>query len=91
MIRVLIADDHLVVRQGLQMILNTEDDFEVVGGPKSRLEGLRQGLASRSSQTGGKAGASGRSLADLAAKLDYYFHHAYSSSNVNEIHEKQQK
>lgn len=31
MIRVLIADDHLVVRQGLQMILNTEDDFEVVG------------------------------------------------------------
>ena len=31
MIRVLIADDHLVVRQGLQMILNTEDDFDVVG------------------------------------------------------------
>lgn len=31
MIRVLIADDHLVVRQGLQMILNTEEDFQVVG------------------------------------------------------------
>lgn len=30
-IRVLIADDHLVVRQGLRMILDTEDDFEVVG------------------------------------------------------------
>ena len=31
MIRVLIADDHLVVREGLQLILNTEDDLEVVG------------------------------------------------------------
>ncbi len=31
MIRVLIADDHLVVREGLQLILNTEADIEVVG------------------------------------------------------------
>ena len=31
MIRVLIADDHLLVRQGLRMILDTEEDFEVVG------------------------------------------------------------
>lgn len=30
MIRVLIADDHLVVREGLQLILSTEADFEVV-------------------------------------------------------------
>jgi NarL family two-component system response regulator YdfI len=31
MIRLLIADDHLVVRQGLQLILSMEDDMEVVG------------------------------------------------------------
>ena len=31
MIRILIADDHLVVREGLQLILSMEDDFEVVG------------------------------------------------------------
>lgn len=31
MIRVLIADDHLVVREGLQLILSMEDDLQVVG------------------------------------------------------------
>ncbi len=31
MIRILIADDHLVVREGLQLILSMEDDFEVIG------------------------------------------------------------
>jgi len=31
MIRILIADDHLVVREGLQLILSMEDDFEVAG------------------------------------------------------------
>ena len=31
MMRILIADDHLVVRQGLQLILSMEDDMEVVG------------------------------------------------------------
>lgn len=30
-IRILIADDHAVVRQGLHMFLSMEDDFEVVG------------------------------------------------------------
>jgi NarL family two-component system response regulator YdfI len=30
-IRLLIADDHLIVRQGLQLILETEDGFELVG------------------------------------------------------------
>ena len=30
-IRLLIADDHLIVRQGLRLILETEDDFELVG------------------------------------------------------------
>jgi NarL family two-component system response regulator YdfI len=31
MIRVLIADDHLVVREGLQLILSSQPDFELVG------------------------------------------------------------
>lgn len=31
MIRILIADDHRIVRQGLRLILETEPDFEVVG------------------------------------------------------------
>ncbi len=31
MIRLLIADDHLVIREGLQMILGLEEDLEVVG------------------------------------------------------------
>ena len=30
-IRVLIADDHFIVRQGLRLILNTADDIELVG------------------------------------------------------------
>ncbi|MFB3112132.1 MAG: response regulator transcription factor, partial [Gemmatimonadales bacterium] len=29
--RVVIADDHLVVREGLKLILETEEDFELVG------------------------------------------------------------
>ncbi len=29
--RILIADDHLIIRQGLRLILETEDGFEVVG------------------------------------------------------------
>ncbi len=31
MIRILIADDHLIIRQGLRLILETEDDLELVG------------------------------------------------------------
>jgi NarL family two-component system response regulator YdfI len=31
MIRILIADDHLIIRQGLRLILETESDFELVG------------------------------------------------------------
>jgi NarL family two-component system response regulator YdfI len=31
MINILIADDHLIIRQGLRLILETENDFEVVG------------------------------------------------------------
>ena len=52
--------------------LDDEDDnLDLAGSPqpKSRLEGLRQGLAARSASTGNKAGNSGRSLADLAATV----------------------
>lgn len=31
MTRILIADDHLIIRQGLRLILETEDDFTLVG------------------------------------------------------------
>jgi len=30
-IKLLIADDHLIIRQGLRLILETESDFEIVG------------------------------------------------------------
>jgi NarL family two-component system response regulator YdfI len=30
-IRILVADDHLIIRQGLRLILETEDGFEMVG------------------------------------------------------------
>ena len=31
MIKILIADDHLIIRQGLRLILETENDFEFIG------------------------------------------------------------
>jgi len=31
MIRLVIADDHLIIRQGLRLILETEADFELAG------------------------------------------------------------
>ncbi|MCP5096642.1 MAG: response regulator transcription factor [Chloroflexi bacterium] len=40
-IRVLIADDHMVVREGLQLILSTEPDFEVVGEAKEGATAVR--------------------------------------------------
>ncbi|MFN3286676.1 MAG: response regulator transcription factor, partial [bacterium] len=30
-IRILIADDHGIVREGIRMILSSQEDFEVVG------------------------------------------------------------
>jgi NarL family two-component system response regulator YdfI len=30
-IRILVADDHLIIRQGLRLILETENDFEMIG------------------------------------------------------------
>ncbi|MBN2556265.1 MAG: response regulator transcription factor, partial [Anaerolineales bacterium] len=41
-IRVLITDDHEVVREGLRMILETEDDFEVVGIAVDGVEAVAQ-------------------------------------------------
>lgn len=39
-IRVLIADDHLIVRQGLRLILETEDDIELIGEASDGAEAL---------------------------------------------------
>jgi len=40
MIRILIADDHLIIRQGLRLILETESDFELVGEASEGAEAL---------------------------------------------------
>ncbi|HSG41807.1 MAG TPA: response regulator transcription factor [Anaerolineales bacterium] len=41
MIKILIADDHLIIRQGLRLILETESDFEIVGEASDGAEALR--------------------------------------------------
>jgi len=41
MIRILIADDHLIIRQGLRLILETEDDFEITGEACDGAEAVR--------------------------------------------------
>jgi len=40
-IHILIADDHLIVREGLRLILETADGFEVVGEASDGAECLR--------------------------------------------------
>jgi len=40
-IRLLIADDHLIVRQGLRLILETEDSFELVGEATDGAEAVK--------------------------------------------------
>ncbi|MDZ7799395.1 MAG: response regulator transcription factor [Trueperaceae bacterium] len=40
-IRVLLVDDHTVVRQGLRMVLSLEDDMEVVGEAANGQEAIR--------------------------------------------------
>jgi DNA-binding NarL/FixJ family response regulator len=42
-IRVLLVDDHTVVRQGLRMVLSLEDDLEVVGEAANGREALERG------------------------------------------------
>jgi len=41
MIKILIADDHLIIRQGLRLILETETGFELVGEASDGSEALR--------------------------------------------------
>jgi two-component system, NarL family, response regulator YdfI len=41
MIKILIADDHLIIRQGLRLILETETDFELVGEASDGAEALK--------------------------------------------------
>ena len=41
-IRILIADDHLIVRTGLAALLGTEKDLEVVGQAKNGIEAVRE-------------------------------------------------
>jgi NarL family two-component system response regulator YdfI len=40
MIKILIADDHLIIRQGLRLILETEGDLELVGEASDGAEAL---------------------------------------------------
>lgn len=40
-IKILIADDHLIIRQGLRLILETEPDFELVGEAGDGAEALK--------------------------------------------------
>ena len=46
-IKVLIADDHAVVRTGLATILNTETDIEVVGLAKNGIEAVETAFAAK--------------------------------------------
>jgi two-component system, NarL family, response regulator YdfI len=41
MTRILIADDHLIIRQGLRLILETEDDLDLVGEASDGAEALQ--------------------------------------------------
>jgi len=41
MTRILIADDHLIIRQGLRLILETEAGFEVIGEASDGAEAVR--------------------------------------------------
>jgi two-component system, NarL family, response regulator YdfI len=40
-IRLLIADDHMIVRDGLRLIFETDDDFELIGEAADGAEALR--------------------------------------------------
>ncbi|WP_062237161.1 response regulator [Fictibacillus sp. FJAT-27399] len=44
MIRILLVDDHAVVRQGLMMLLNAHPDFDVAGEASEGNEGIQKAL-----------------------------------------------
>jgi two-component system response regulator NreC len=46
-IRLLLADDHAVLRSGLRMLLDVQPDMEVVGEAANGVEAVREALASR--------------------------------------------
>ena len=46
-LRVLLVDDHAMVRSGFAMVLSVEDDIEVVGEASDGLQALEQARASR--------------------------------------------
>jgi NarL family two-component system response regulator YdfI len=41
MIKIIIADDHLIIRQGLRLILEIEDEFEIIGEASDGAEALK--------------------------------------------------
>ena len=45
LIRILLADDHPIVRDGLEAVLSTQDDFEVVGSAENGADALTQATA----------------------------------------------
>ena len=55
-IRILVADDHLIIRQGLRLILETQEGFEMVGaelgdqGRAGRQVGMVAGQERRNEQ-----------------------------------------
>lgn len=44
MIKILLVDDHAVVRMGLKMLLNTNPEMEVIGEASEGNEGIKQAL-----------------------------------------------
>lgn len=46
-IRVLLADDHALFREGLSGILEAQPDFEIVGQAADGLEAVQEGLLKR--------------------------------------------